>query len=616
MMPVSISKKLMISVGFTIFILLSLSSFYSYQKTRDNVQQAIEQQIQLTGEKTSAYVSSWIRNKAQILRGTEQALAKGDRDNVIVHGQVAGDFLFLYLGTKQGEMFMYPDDPPPSDYDPRKRPWYEMAVRENRLVLTAPYIDATTNQTIITFALPTKDGVLGGDVALTAVIKQVLNINLGSSGYAALLDKNQNFMVVSDSKRLGKPVQNYLNSNQRLATGRITRTEFEHQDSLLGLYAIPNSDWQLLLVMNTDDAFARLASLRWGSILITLLTIIIVTTITGVLIDRLLRPLRELSQAMSNIAQGDANLTKRLIVQYDDEIGVLSRSFNTFVESIHKLVSQSKLSSVELDNLSQQASQNAELNNDAVHIQQQEISQVAVAVNELSSTASEVATNASDTAQAANLAHDEGTKGMDVAGENKRRMTGLTDEIDRATHVINELDEQAQQITSILATIQGIAEQTNLLALNAAIEAARAGEQGRGFAVVADEVRTLSQRTHTATGEIQDMIEGLKKHSQNAVSIMSNSKKLTAETAESADEVTVSLNAIASALTDISDRSNNIANASREQHAATEEISRIATAIQAASDDLARNIDAAKTQSTRLHGLSSDISGGLARFKV
>lgn len=616
MMPVSISKKLMISVGFTIFILLSLSSFYSYQKTRDNVQQAIEQQIQLTGEKTSAYVSSWIRNKAQILRGTEQALAKGDRDNVIVHGQVAGDFLFLYLGTKQGEMFMYPDDPLPSDYDPRKRPWYEMAVRENRLVLTAPYLDATTNETIITFALPTKDGVLGGDVALTAVIKQVLNINLGSSGYAALLDKNQNFMVVSDSKRLGKPVQNYLNSNQRLATGRITRTEFEHQDSLLGLYAIPNSDWQLLLVMNTDDAFARLASLRWGSILITLLTIIIVTTITGVLIDRLLRPLRELSQAMSNIAQGDANLTKRLIVQHDDEIGVLSRSFNTFVESIHKLVSQSKLSSVELDNLSQQASQNAELNNDAVHIQQQEISQVAVAVNELSSTASEVATNASDTAQAANLAHDEGTKGMDVAGENKRRMTGLTDEIDRATHVINELDEQAQQITSILATIQGIAEQTNLLALNAAIEAARAGEQGRGFAVVADEVRTLSQRTHTATGEIQDMIDGLKKHSQNAVSIMSNSKKLTAETAESADEVTVSLNAIASALTDISDRSNNIANASREQHAATEEISRIATAIQAASDDLARNIDAAKTQSTRLHGLSSDISGGLARFKV
>ncbi|MBE0482130.1 MAG: methyl-accepting chemotaxis protein [Bacterioplanes sp.] len=616
MMPVSISKKLMISVGFAIFVLLSISSFYSYQKTRDNVQQAIEQQIQLTGEKTSAYVSSWIRNKAQILRGTAQALENGDRDNVIVHGQVAGDFLFLYLGTKQGEMYMHPDDPLPSDYDPRKRPWYEMAIRENRLVLTAPYLDATTNETIITFALPTKDGVLGGDVALTDVIKQVLNINLGSSGYAALLDKNQNFMVVSDSKRLGKPIQSYLNSNQRLATGRITRTSFEQQDSLLGLYAIPNSDWQLLLVMNTDDAFARLASLRWGSIIITLLTILIVTTITGVLIDRLLRPLRDLSQAMSNIAQGDANLTKRLTVQHDDEIGVLSRSFNTFVESIHTLVSQSKQSSVELDNLSQQASQNAEMNNDAVHIQQQEISQVAVAVNELSSTASEVATNASDTAQAANRAHDEGTKGMDVAGENKRRMTGLTDEIDRATHVINELDEQAQQITSILATIQGIAEQTNLLALNAAIEAARAGEQGRGFAVVADEVRTLSQRTHTATGEIQDMIDGLKKHSQNAVSIMSNSKKLTAETAESADEVTVSLNAIASALTDISDRSNNIANASREQHAATEEISRIATAIQAASDDLARNIDAAKHQSSRLHTLSSDISGGLARFKV
>ena len=342
----------------------------------------------------------------------------------------------------------------------------------------------------------------------------------------------------------------------------------------------------------------------------------IVTLITGLIISRLLKPLANLGVAMSDIAQGEADLTKRLDVDSQDEIGALSHAFNVFVSSIHDLVSESMDSSRSLDSLSSSARQNAEQNNQAIQLQQSEISQVAVAVNELSSTSSEVASNASDTANAAQQATSEGKSGISNAEENKRRMCRLTVQIDDATGVITQLDEQAQQITGILATIQGIAEQTNLLALNAAIEAARAGEQGRGFAVVADEVRTLSQRTHEATGEIQEMIDNLKQHSQSAVNIMQTSKDLTGETADSAAEVTNSLSVIANALADISERSQNIANASREQHAATEEISRIATAIQSASDDLASNVGDAMTQSSELHSLSTTIAGNLSRFRV
>ncbi len=617
MKNMSIRRQLMLAVGGTILVLLALSSLFSYQQARNSLSEEISERIRITGDKTGSFVSSWIKGKGQVVSASVSSLNSNlAPDDIVALGQRAGDFMYLYLGTQDGDMVMRPNDELPADYDPRVRPWYKLARQQGRQVITAPYVDASTGEIVITFAQPTSNGVLAGDVALTAVVNQVLDIDLGEHGYAALLNAEQQFMVHPDEKLLGKPVSSMMGSGTRLQAGSIVTAEFGDHTSLLGLYAIDGTDWQLLLVAPEKEAYASLSALRWSSWVTGILTIIIVTVITGVIISRLLRPLANLSVAMSDIAQGEADLTKRLDVIRNDEIGALSNAFNVFVSSIHDLVSQSMESSRELDSLSSSARTNAEENNQAVQVQQSEISQVAVAVNELSSTSSEVASNASDTAGAAQNATEEGQSGMGNAEENKRRMTRLTSQIDDATGVINQLDEQAQQITGILATIQGIAEQTNLLALNAAIEAARAGEQGRGFAVVADEVRTLSQRTHEATGEIQEMIDNLKQHSQSAVNIMETSKALTGETAESAAQVTQSLSVIAEALSDISERSQNIANASREQHAATEEISRIATAIQTASDDLAGNVAEAMNQSGQLHSLSTNIAGNLSRFRV
>ena len=617
MKSMSIRKKLMLAVGTTILVLLALSSLFSYQQARDSLTEAISERIRVTGEKTSTFVSHWIAAKGAVVSAAVKALnsdqAVGD---IVAQGQQAGEFLFLYLGTAQGQMTMRPNEELPADYDPRIRPWYTEARKQGRQIVTAPYVDASTGELVITFAQPTNNGVLAGDVALTAVVNQVLSIDLGEHGYAALLSADKQFMVHPDKALIGKPINQLMSGKQMLQPGTIISTDFGDYRSLVGLYPIKGSEWQLLLVTPEREAYASLAALRWSSWITGILTIVIVTLITGLIISRLLKPLANLGVAMSDIAQGEADLTKRLDVESQDEIGALSHAFNVFVSSIHDLVSESMDSSRSLDSLSSSARQNAEQNNQAIQLQQSEISQVAVAVNELSSTSSEVASNASDTANAAQQATTEGKSGIGNAEENKRRMGRLTVQIDDATGVITQLDEQAQQITGILATIQGIAEQTNLLALNAAIEAARAGEQGRGFAVVADEVRTLSQRTHEATGEIQEMIDNLKQHSQSAVNIMQTSKDLTSETADSAAEVTNSLSVIANALADISERSQNIANASREQHAATEEISRIATAIQSASDDLASNVGDAMTQSGELHSLSTTIAGNLSRFRV
>ncbi|MHA7879405.1 MAG: methyl-accepting chemotaxis protein [Saccharospirillum sp.] len=615
MKTLSIRARLMISVALSTALLVGLSSLFSFHQTRTGVVSGIDDRIRLTGQTTSAYVSSWINSRGQVVRAAAERLsANADIMATVRQGQASGDFLYMYLGTAQGQMQMHPSESLPADFDPRTRPWYQQAQSQQRLVLTPPYRDANSGDLVMTFAQPTQSGVVGADVRLTDIVDQVLAVQLGDSGYAALIDNDNRILVHPEQQRQGQDLQQLV-GNVRLSPQRVD-VQIDGSDWFASAFPIEGTQWRLLLMVPRGEVFAPLNTLAGTSLTTSVITIVVLTLVSGLMISALLKPLVKLGDAMADIAQGEADLSRRLDIAREDEIGRLSRAFNRFVESIHQLVRETLESSTHLAQLSDSARGNAQNNNDAVQLQQAEISQVAAAINEMSSTAAEVANNASDTADAAKHASEEGKNGMDNARENKQRMGKLTAQIDNATGVIRQLDEQALQINSILSTIQDIAEQTNLLALNAAIEAARAGEQGRGFAVVADEVRALSQRTHEATGEIQAMIETLQQQTQDAVAIMDESKTLTGDTANSAQVVTDSLTAIAQAIDDISSRAHSIAEAAREQNSATDEISRIATAIQDASDQLSENVGQATAQSTELHELSDEIKSNLARFKV
>ncbi|MCH8530773.1 MAG: methyl-accepting chemotaxis protein [Saccharospirillum sp.] len=615
MKTISIRARLMIGVALAAALLVAISSLFSYHQTRNGLIANIDDLISRTGQATSTYVSSWIASRGQVVSGAAMALDVGTEIiPTVTQGQSSGDFLYMYVGTSQGQMLMHPEESLPADFDPRTRPWYQQAQSQRRLILTPPYQDASSGDLVMTFAQPTSNGVVGADVLLTDIVDQVLAVQLGQSGYAALIDSNNQILVHPQQQRQGQNLQQLV-GNVRLSSDR-AEVNIDGTDWFASAFPIAGTDWRLLLMVPRNDVFAQLNTLAVTSLLTSVVTIAVLTLVSGLMISILLKPLISLGHAMVDIAEGEADLTKRLDITREDEIGRLSKSFNRFVESIHRLVQETLDSSLHLAQLSESARDNAQRNNVSVQLQQSEISQVAAAINEMSSTAAEVANNASDAAEAAHKASEEGKNGMFNASENKKRMGNLTGQIDTATDVIRQLDEQALQINSILSTIQEIAEQTNLLALNAAIEAARAGEQGRGFAVVADEVRALSKRTHEATGEIQAMIETLQNQTQNAVSIMDKSKILTGETADSAQIVTKSLTAIAEAINDISSRAQSIAEASREQNSATDEISRIATAIQDASDQLSENVGQATAQSNELHEVSDEIKANLVRFKV
>ncbi|MFC3150398.1 methyl-accepting chemotaxis protein [Litoribrevibacter euphylliae] len=269
-----------------------------------------------------------------------------------------------------------------------------------------------------------------------------------------------------------------------------------------------------------------------------------------------------------------------------------------------------------MSELTQDLIEVAQATNNGVQAQSKETEQVAAAINEMSATAHNISQNTSEAAEAAHHANDEALLTKGVVTASIQSIEHLAEEIDTGAKVINNLETDVANITSMVDVIQSIAEQTNLLALNAAIEAARAGEQGRGFAVVADEVRTLASRTQSTTEEIQQMIDKLQNGAQSAVAVMESSKAKGESTVEEVNKTEESLTGIVNAVSTINDMSTQIASASEEQTAVSEEIGNSVTRIAEIADEAATGAKNTEESCIRLANLTQEIRNQLGQFKV
>lgn len=286
----------------------------------------------------------------------------------------------------------------------------------------------------------------------------------------------------------------------------------------------------------------------------------------------IIKPIQNVEKAMNEIASGDGDLSQRMTVDGTDEIARLSGAFNEFVSKIHITVEQVIFASnavrAEMENIKSLTQSVAEFSAN----QQQESEVVAAAVHEMQVTSETVSHNANDAATASNSANSEVESANNTLGSTVTSIEQLATDIDRASSVVHELDSDVKNIASILGVIKGIAEQTNLLALNAAIEAARAGEQGRGFAVVADEVRALASKTQESTGEIESMIERLEAGAKQAVGVMNESKQSSEKTIEKAETAASSLSEIRSSIGLMNDMNTQIATAASQQSNVSEDV--------------------------------------------
>ncbi len=327
-------------------------------------------------------------------------------------------------------------------------------------------------------------------------------------------------------------------------------------------------------------------------------------------------PLRIAVSTMNDIAEGGGNLTCQLHIDGRDEIGQLCTAFNRFVGTIRDIVSQVAGSTAQLAAAAEQMSRISANANSGVQRQQQETEQVAAAMNQMAATAQEMAQNAGLAADSATRADTQAAGGRQVVAQTVDSIDNLARAVEQAAEVIHQLEDDSDSIGSVVDVIRGIAEQTNLLALNAAIEAARAGEQGRGFAVVADEVRTLASRTQQSTAEIKAIIETLQKGASDAVAMMTKGRVQANASVEQAARAGAALEEIAGSVDNITDMNRHIADAAAQQEQVAEEINRNIANITQVAEQTAEGTQQLAASSTQLAQLAEQLQGLVGRFKT
>ena len=351
-------------------------------------------------------------------------------------------------------------------------------------------------------------------------------------------------------------------------------------------------------------------------LLITAVSILISIGLFVVFLKMIISSIAALRDQLDNIAQGEGDLTQRIPVEMDDDLGKLAKSFNLVLENLQSMIGSIQQLTRELGTGATDLARAAKDNNDGVTRQTDSISMVATAINEMQSAIEEVAGNASRAAEITRDAEEKGKNGARIIRNSSEQVHRLAAQISKAVEVIRKLSDDSDNITSVLDVIRGIAEQTNLLALNAAIEAARAGEQGRGFAVVADEVRTLAQRTGQSTEDIQKMITTLQAGVADIVSVMETGSKEASETEKLATDAESELKAILEAMANIADVNTSVASATEEQTQVVDEINRSITEINdlaAESASRSRDIDGI---SESLEGYARELESQTGRFRV
>ncbi|WP_367374832.1 methyl-accepting chemotaxis protein [Pseudomonas lini] len=485
----------------------------------------------------------------------------------------------------------------------------------------------------------------GDDAARAQVIKLLSSITYGKDGYFFGYDSNTVRLFKANSPEgVGQSFKDNRDPNGVYVNRELVKVAKDGTHYLQYSSPLPGntqvlvpklgyteylSKWDMAVgtSVNLDGIEAQVAVVetkvqeRMQGVVLSIVGIAVVVLLViaaaGMLLaNTILRPLNLMKANLDDIAAGEGDLTRRLTITSQDELGELAGSFNRFVDKIHGLVRQITEMTSQLTGLVNQVSDQAQRSDQAMERQRHETDQVATAINEMSAAAQEVAKSAQNAAVAAQQTDEEGQAAKRVVAGSIVKIHALVNDIRSSGVSLDSLQKDVSSIVSVLGVIRSIAEQTNLLALNAAIEAARAGEAGRGFAVVADEVRALASRTQISTQEIQSMIDRLQAGTQSAVEAMRRSSEAGDGTSAQANEAGASLDAMAQLIGTINSMNAQIASAAEEQTAVAEEINRSVHQIAVAVDSVADETQLGAQTSRSLADLGQRLGQLVGQFRI
>ncbi|ATC88941.1 methyl-accepting chemotaxis protein [Pseudoalteromonas arctica] len=622
------TSKVTIAASLILVLVLGLFTFNNYIAMRKQTEQQLSLVLQQNSESVSQNIASWLNAKLAIVISIAKTHKANDSKALTLSqlntAELAGSFKNTYIGKSSGTFILNDQSVVlPADFDATSRPWYKLVENKSNTAFTTPYIDVTTNELTISAVVPMLQngqfsGVAGADIDMQTVTKIINDIDFLGLGYGFLLDNKGQVLSHPNAKLNLKNTSDIFGTNTPLQS-EFTQYEINGESKLISftkISGIENVDWYLGVVIDKDKAYVSVSNFGQTAAVFMVIGIITIIIMMQLLLRYLMQPMNRLNDAIKDIAQGEGDLTRRLTVENDDEFGDLSHSFNIFIEKIQHSIEQVKESTEQLDTAIESLVSQTHSSLSMYDDQSKRTDSVAAAINQFSATSMDISNNAESASQLAKNADEHSTQNQEALSHSVTTIHQLSANMEKAQQTINSLNTHTASIGQVLEVIKGVSEQTNLLALNAAIEAARAGEAGRGFAVVADEVRQLAHRTQQSTQEIEDTVSQLQKGSNLAVELMKTSLQDSDKSVQQADAVGNLMSHVIQAIKQINDANHSVASATDEQNQVVKLLDTDIQTISALSIQGKANLNDTLNECTKLKQQFSALENMVQKFKV
>jgi methyl-accepting chemotaxis protein len=623
----TLAGKLGLFLALAIAVSTATLAGIAYWQMRGQVLDQLQHDIDKTIEAQSTLASSWLAAKKAVVEANVSAVLEDNPKPLMQRARAAGGFGLYYIGFADKRTLYSDQTQPPPGYDPTKRPWYKLASGADGVVVSHPYMSVLDKVLVVTVAAPARKdgqlvGVMAANMGLDFITRQMLAVKLAGDGFAMLVHKDGTLVAYPQPDKVLKPISAAL---PEIAADRIAElaaerkplpTSYNGAAHQLVLRPIAGTDWYLGLVVDRAAALAPLdrllVLLAGATVLVLLLSLLI--AVAGA--RKLLGGLSGLHRAMLGIAAGEGDLTQRLSAHSADEVGQSAQAMNRFLESLQSMFRQVRAGAESLtQEVHRLAGTTSRLAQDADQ-QAHELGSAAATIEQLTVSIAHTADSVREAEQLAQQADRASGDSAHTVEQMAQEIASIASTVEGLAGQLAELGKRSEQIDDIVAVIKGIADQTNLLALNAAIEAARAGEQGRGFAVVADEVRQLAARTSEATVEIGSRIAGMRGEMEQALVRMGDTQQTVAHGVAHSSEAVAGIQVVRQALGAIAERVREIADATAEHSIAATEMAQRAEQVNTLIQSSAVTIRSTDRTLQELDGRAAQLGQLVARFKL